>query len=183
MMTPEAVLAELVSRLEASCGAAVHVGDSELREWPADSVTALKAARLLVRTRPASRLVCPGCERQCDKSVDLYPAEDAKPARAYIICDEPEDMGRIQLDLANLEQWRISGDATPASVAQALGVSSLPAKVAKPSRQSDRDAAIRAKYAELAALGKRNFVKEIQRTVPGAGLLSERRIRDIVKDR
>lgn len=183
MMTPETVLAVLVNRLEASCGAAVHVGGSELGEWPADSVAALKAARLLVRARPASRLVCPGCERRCDKSVDLYPAEDAKPARAYIICDEPEDMGRIQLELADLEQWRMSGDATPASVAQALGVPLLPAKVAKPSRQSDRDAAIKAKYAELAALGKRNFVKEIQRMIPGADLLSGRRIRDIAKGR
>lgn len=183
MMTPETVLAEVVNRLEASRGAAVYVGGSELGEWPADSVAALKAARLLVKARPASRLVCPGCERQCDKSVDLYPVEDAKPARAYIICDEPEDMGRILLDLGDLEQWRVNGDTTPASVAQTLGVPLLPAKVAKPSRQSDRDAAIKSKYAELTALGKRNFVKEIQRTVPGAGSLSARRIRDIAKGR
>lgn len=184
MTTPEAVLAELVNRLKASRGAAVHIGGGDLSEWPTDSVAALKAARLLVKARPASRLVCPGCERQCNKPVELYPAEGAKPARAYIICDEPEDMGRIQLDLADLEQWRVNGDASPASVAQALGVPLPPAGAGEqPSRHSGRDAAIQAKYAELAALGRRNFVKEIKRTVPGADSLSDRRIRDIAKGR
>lgn len=183
-MTPQAVLVELVNRLKASGGAAVHIGCSDLSEWPADSVAALKSARLLVKARPVSRLVCPGCERQCDKPVELYPAEGAKSARAYIICDEPEDMGRIHLDLADLEQWRVSGDASPASLARALSVS-LPVAVggAQPSRQSRRDAAISAKYDELARAGKRNYVKEIQRSVPGAESLSDRRIRDIAKYR
>lgn len=183
-MTPQAVLAELVNRLKASGGSAVQIGGGDLNEWPVDSVAALKSARLLVKAPPASRLVCPGCERQCDKPVELYPAEGAKPARAYIICDEPEDMGRIHLDLADLEQWRVSGDASPASVAKALGIPLQSVESgAHPSRQSGRDAAIQAKYAELAALGRRNFVKEIKRTVPGADSLSDRRIRDIAKGR
>jgi hypothetical protein len=183
-MTSQAVLAELLHRLKAQQGAAVYIGGRELSDWPTDAVEALKSARLLVKARPASRLECPGCERQCDKSVELYPAEGARSARAYIICDEPEDMGRIHLALADLEQWRVSGDASPASVAQALGVPLLTAVAgAQPSRQSRRDAAIMAKYEELARAGKRNYVKEIQRTVPGAESLSDRRIRDIVKGR
>lgn len=181
-MTPQAVLAELLHRLKA--GASVHIGGHELSEWPADVVVALKSARLLVKARPATRLECPGCERQCDKPVELYPAEGARPARAYIVCDEPEDMGRIQLDLADLEQWRVSSDASPASVAQALGVPLPPAKAgAQPSRQSGRDAAIKAKYEELARDGKRNYVKEIQRTVQGADSLDARSIRRIVHGR
>ena len=89
-----------------------------------------------------------------------------------------------QLDLADLEQWRVSIDASPASVAQTLGVLLLPAEAgARPSRQSNRNAAIQTKYAELAALGRRNFVKEIKRTVIGADSLSDRRIRDIAKGR
>lgn len=180
----KAVLAELVNRLKASQGTAVHIGGGELSEWPAHSVEALKTARLLVKARPASRLQCPGCERQCDKPVELHPVEGARPARAYINCDEPEDMGRIHLDLTDLEQWRLSRDASPGSLAQALGVAWPPAEAgAQPSRQSGRDAAIQAKYAELAARGQRNFVKEIKRTVPGADSLSDRRIRDIAKGR
>src|ERR1019366_7766789 len=105
-MMPHAVLAELLNRLEASRGAAVYIGAEELREWPTEAVGAFKSARLLVRARPASSLTCPGCEKQCTKSVDLFPAEGARSARAYIHCDEPEDMGRMEIDLAALEQWR-----------------------------------------------------------------------------
>lgn len=181
-MTPQSVLAELLHRLEA--GVTVYIGGRELGEWPADAVVALQSARLLVKARPATRLECPGCEHQCDKPVELYPAEDARPARAYIMCDEPADMGRIPLDLADLEQWRVSGDASPASVARALGVPLLPAKTGvQPSYQSVRDAAIRAKYEELAQHGKRNYVKEIQRTVPGANALGDRSIRRIAHGR
>lgn len=182
-MTPQAILTELLNRLEASRGAAVLIGSEELREWPADTVAALKSVRLLVKARPANRLTCPGCEKQCSKDVDVFPAEGARPARAYIHCDEPEDMGRIQLDLADLEQWRVSGDASLASMAEALGVPLPPAEAAQPSRQAGRDAAIKAKYAELAGHGRRNFVKEIKRTVAGADSLSDRRIRDIAKGR
>lgn len=183
-MTPQAVLAEMLHRLRAKQDAAVYIGRRELSDWPADAVKALKSARLLVKARPASRLVCPGCERQCDKPVELHPAEGARPARAYIICDEPEDIGRIHMDLADLEQWRVSGEASPAAVAQALGVPLLLVEFgAQPSRQAQRDAEIRAKYEELARAGKRNYVKEIQRTVQGAESLSDRRIRDIVKGR
>jgi hypothetical protein len=183
-MTPQAVLVELLHRLKAQQGAAVYISGRELSDWPADAVEALKSARLLVKARPANHLACPGCEKQCSKDVDLFPAEGMRSARAYIHCDEPEDLGRIQLDLGDLEQWRVSGDASPASVANALGVP-LPPAVAgsQTSRQSRRDAAIRMTYEELARAGKRNYVKEIQRTVPGAESLSDRRIRDIAKGR
>lgn len=62
-MTPQPILAELLHRLKASRGAAVLIGSEELREWPADTVAALKSARLLVKARPANRLTCPGCEK------------------------------------------------------------------------------------------------------------------------
>ena len=49
-------------------------------------------------------------------------------------------------------------------------------------RQFARDSAICAKYDELALQGKRNYVKEIMRSVPGAAGLSARRIRAIAKN-
>jgi hypothetical protein len=126
-MTPQAVLAELLNRLEASRGAAVLVGSEELREWPAATVAALKSVRLLVQARPVHRLTCPGCEKQCSKDVDLFPAEGARPARAYIHCDEPEDMGRITVEPAALEYWRITGDLLASAIARLLGITKPPA--------------------------------------------------------
>ena len=125
-MTPRAVLAELLNRLEASRGAAVLIGSEELREWPADAVAALKAARLLAQARPASGLICPGCEQQCSKPVDVFPAEEGRPARAYIHCDEPEDVGRIEIELSALGQWRITGDGLAGALARLLDCAGTP---------------------------------------------------------
>jgi hypothetical protein len=125
-MTPQAVLSELLNRLEARQGADVYVGNGELREWPPEAVAALQSARLLVKARPVSSLVCPGCERQCVKSVEVYSAEGARPARAYIQCDEPEDMGRIEVEPTGLEQWRITGAILASAVSRLLGIAKPP---------------------------------------------------------
>lgn len=182
-MTPADVLAELLARMGASTDQAVVIGAQELSDWPATSVATMKAKRLLVKTRPAPSVVCPGCERQCVMPVHILPAQ-TNAARAFVVCDKRSDINRVNVPIDHLEQWRVSGDVSPASIAQVLGVPLLPAPPgAQASRQSRRDDEIRAKYAELAQAGKRNYVKEIQRTVLGADSLSDRRIRDIVKGR
>lgn len=183
-MTPQDVLAELLARVGASKGQGVFIGAQELSEWPAAAVATMKAHKLLVKARPAASVVCPACERQCVMPVHVIPAQ-ACAARAFVVCDKRSDISRVNVPIAHLEQWKVSGDISPASVAQALGIP-LPttsAAGARLSRQSGRDAAIRGKYEELARAGKRNYVKEIQRSVRGADSLSDRRIRDIVKGR
>ncbi len=125
-MTPQAALADLLNRLEARQGAAVYVGGGELRDWPPEATAALKSARLLVKARPAASIGCPGCERECTKPVEVYPAEDGRPVRAYIFCDEPEDMGRIEVESAALEQWRITGEALAGALARMLGLAGTP---------------------------------------------------------
>lgn len=125
-MTPEAALSELLQRLDACRGAEVLIGDAELREWTPEVLGALQAARLVVRARPASHLVCPGCEQQCAKGVEVFPAEGARPARAYIICDEPEDLGRIEIPLPDLEQWRTTGAIFADAISQLLKIPTPP---------------------------------------------------------
>lgn len=181
-MTPADVLADLLARVDASKGQAVFIGAQELSEWPAAAVAALKKQKLLVPARPAASVVCPGCERQCVMPVQVIPAQ-ARAARAFVVCDKRDDINRVSVPIAHLEQWKVSGDASPAAFAQALRCPIPPELAERLPRQSDRNAAIKAKYAELRRLGRRNFVKEIQRTVPGADSLSDRRIRDIVKGR
>lgn len=125
-MTPQAALVELLDRLETRQGAAVHITESELNDWPTEAVRALKAARLLVKARPASSVVCPGCERECTKPVEIYPAADGRPARAFIHCDEPEDLGRIKVEPSAVEQWRVTGETLAVAIARLLDFTKSP---------------------------------------------------------
>ena len=43
-MTPRAALLDLVARVGARDGAAVRVSETDVRQWPAEAVAALKAA-------------------------------------------------------------------------------------------------------------------------------------------
>lgn len=182
-MTPSDVLADLLARVGASKGKPVFISAQELGGWPATTVATMKAQKILVRARPAASVVCPGCEQQCVMPVHVPPAP-SEAARAFVVCDKRDDINRVNVPIGHLEQWRVNGYASPAAVAEALGVPLSPEMTsARQSRQSRRDTEIRSKFAELAQAGKRNYVKDIQRTVPGAETLSDRRIRDIVKDR
>jgi len=126
-MTPQAALAELLERLAAQQGAAVHIGNDELNTWPAEAVAAMKSARLLVKARPASSIVCPGCEENCPSMpVEVFPSEGGRPARAFIFCDKPEDMGRIDVEPGTLGQWRITGGTLADAMARLLGFTKPP---------------------------------------------------------
>jgi len=125
-MTPQAALTELLDRLAAQQGAAVHIGNDELNTWPAEAVAAMKAARVLVKARPASSIVCPGCERECAMPVDVFRAEDGRPARAFISCDKPEDMGLIPVELRTLERWQVTGEVLAGALNKLFGFTKPP---------------------------------------------------------
>jgi len=125
-MTPQAALLELLDRLAVQQGATVHVGNDELNSWPAGAVATMKSARLLVKARYASSIVCPGCEEQCPKPVEIHPAEKSRPTRALIVCNEPADLGLIPVELRSLEQWRITGEGLAGAVARLLGYNKPP---------------------------------------------------------
>lgn len=155
----------------------------EVRQWPDGTHAALMTTGALQRMPPAQIIECDGCEKNCFKPVHVRKRPDGRGAAAFITCDEPEDLGRIRVELTRLEQWQARGGVAASALAQALGCPIPPEVAGRVPQQSNRDAAIKAKYDELMRLGKRNFVKEIQRTVPGAESLSGRRIRDIAKGR
>lgn len=181
-MTRDELLEHLLGRLSRIVEPAVFSAD-EVRQWPDGAHAALVAAGALQRTLPAQVIGCDGCEKNCFKPVHVRKRPDGRGAAAFITCDEPEDLGRIRVELTRLEQWQTRGGVAASALAQALGCSISPEMVGRVPRQSSRDAAIKVKYDELMRLGRRNFVKEIQRTVPGAESLSGRRIRDIAKGR
>ena len=125
-MTPHAALTDLLTRLAAQDSGAVHVGVDDTSQWPAALVAAAKSAGLLKKARPASSIACSGCERQCMMPVQVFPETDGRPARAFISCDKPEDMGRVQVEPSDLVRWRITDESLARALSSLLLISDPP---------------------------------------------------------
>jgi hypothetical protein len=120
-MTPQVTLIELLARVGAGNGATVLVGDEELSQWPAAAVAALKSQRLLVKARPATSAICPGCERACVMPVHTLPRATGAAA-SFIVCDKRSDINRVPVSTRRLTQWRCDLDSVCGFVAASLGL-------------------------------------------------------------
>lgn len=103
----DGLLAALSARLDCSPEAAVYVGADECEEIGELADVPVDAG-LLQPAEPASALICDGCERNCLMPVNIAPATAAQPGRAFIVCDERDDIGRVPVDLARLRRWIFS---------------------------------------------------------------------------
>jgi len=118
-MNPEGALIELLGRVGAQKGAAILISDHELNGWPADAVTAVKKSGLLVKSSPATSVVCPGCERECVMPVHVLTNPGNEP-RAFIVCDKRSDINRVPVPVGDLAQWQVSGESIAALLANLL---------------------------------------------------------------
>ncbi len=118
---PQAALVELLARVGASQDLVALVNDDELSQWPTDAVKAMKAQRLIVKARPASSAICPGCERDCVIPVHTLPATAGIPA-SFIVCDKRNDVNRVPISIERLTQWQCSVNAVCGFVAATLGL-------------------------------------------------------------
>jgi hypothetical protein len=117
-MTPQAALIELLARVGAQ-GGAVLVTASELAQWPAPAVAALKKQKLLTRSSPATSAVCPGCENECVMPVYNRARADGTVA-SFIVCDKRDDMSQVRLTADQLQQWRCDVPSVRQFVATSL---------------------------------------------------------------
>ena len=117
-MTPRAALLARVGNRD---GAAVRTSEIDVRQWPAEAVSALQAHRLLVRARPARTVVCPGCEADCAMPVQTIPAGPPAAVR-FIVCDKRSDINRVALTTAHVDQWKCDAEALARFVVEPLGL-------------------------------------------------------------
>lgn len=120
-MRPEDAFIELLNRVTALQGAPARFSVDELLQWPMEALEAMKAQKLITKARPASSVVCPGCEEECFMPALTIPVSSGEPA-LFIICDKRDDISRVPVPIARIEQWQASGDSIADLIADLLGL-------------------------------------------------------------
>ena len=69
----------------------------------------------------ATSTTCPGCEQRCLAEVELLDAGEGEPPRAYVVCEERDDIGRVAIPLERLRQWKVDLGPLAEIVAEELG--------------------------------------------------------------
>lgn len=112
------VLRALIERIEAAHPAPALFDAGECEDWDADAFGNLLASGVLVRssTRTAST-ICRGCEWHCSKPVDVRRTR-AGVTRAFIVCDEEPEYGRIPVPIGRLALFSASLRSLSLALAQ-----------------------------------------------------------------
>jgi hypothetical protein len=125
-MTESGLLEHIFERLCRADSGEEIFGADEAAQWPGGALEVLIKSGLLERAEPARVIECDGCERNCFMPVHVRVAEGNRPARAFISCDKPEDVGRVPVELGRLAQWRATGGMLAGAVARLLGFTKQP---------------------------------------------------------
>ena len=107
----------------------VVIGWRTARQWPEGALKRFLAAGLLVKASPAESIECAGCENACFMDVLIHPSGSSKPPRAFVVCDDPGmqgEMGRINISLDHLQQWKTSAKQLAKVVAELLDLDLKP---------------------------------------------------------
>jgi hypothetical protein len=119
-MRPIDALFELLGRVGACNGDKVLVNDEELCQWPAVAIKAMKSQKLIMRARPASSAICPGCEYEC--VMPVYSPTGTGAKSSFIVCDKRSDTNRVMVPAEQLIQWQCSAEMVCEFVAAGLGL-------------------------------------------------------------
>jgi len=99
-------------------------GLEDLRRWPPEHVAALQSSGVLEPTGFTTSIICPGCPEHCLVEVEFLEGQGSEPPRAYVICEERDDIGRVSIPLERLQQWRVSTPALGQVIATQLSAGS-----------------------------------------------------------
>jgi len=123
-MTLDDVLRELIEAVTEASGAPCIVGWTTINRWPEGAIEALKKTGLLHTTNQAETMECWKCEHHCCLDVVPLTRKD-KPTRYFMVCDDSEmqgRVGRIEVPVEQLQQWRITTLQLAKLVANLLGI-------------------------------------------------------------
>lgn len=118
-MTLEDVLQELTERFDGRRD--TIIAWEQVRLWPKGAVSVFESAAWIRRTAEASTVECPGCEENCFMPVHVVRANE-EAGHAYVACDRRDDVGRVQIAVAQLQQWQITESHIANWVSAKLGL-------------------------------------------------------------
>jgi hypothetical protein len=127
-------LLELFGRVGACQDTAILISEEELLQWPKAAGKAIKSQKLIVKTRPASSAICPGCESNCVMPVHTLPATTGKSS-SFVVCDKRDDTNRVPVPAERLIQWQCNADSVCRFIASSLGLRSPARKADSNSRR------------------------------------------------
>lgn len=95
----------------------------EMDEWSTGAMEVLAEKGLIIESGRATSAVCTGCGIQCHKRVVVRRLPAGGEARAFIVCDEEPDHGRIPLRLEHLRSFQASFATVARLAADCLNLS------------------------------------------------------------
>ena len=86
------------------------IAADEIADWPDGRFEELVSERILTEIEHAMGVVCNQCEENCyiEPTIRTYP--DGSKTVGVFVCTRNPDIGRIEIDLNRLRQWRICKD-------------------------------------------------------------------------
>lgn len=120
-MTPEEAFAEVLAGVAANAHGYADVSDAQLRTWPSEAVVAMKSQGILRAARPATSVVCPGCEESCLMPVNTI-HESGYDRASFVVCDKRDDINRVTLSADSIRQWRSDVEAVRRFVIETLRI-------------------------------------------------------------
>ena len=105
---------DLIQTIIERVGANSHLASAnfywdEVKNWPDNKLAFFEKIGLLKVAQPMTDIECDGCEEGCFMPVNIYPMTETNQARAFIVCDKRDDIGRVKVDFDRLKQWQITG--------------------------------------------------------------------------
>lgn len=81
----------------------------KIANWPHGKLDELLSEGILTEIEHATGVICDQCEESCYREPDIrtYPNGDTI---GVFVCPSRDDIGRIEVDLDRLRQWKISGE-------------------------------------------------------------------------
>jgi hypothetical protein len=120
----------------------------ETDEWPTGAMEVLAEKRFIIESGRATSAVCTGCGIQCHKDVVVRRLPAGGAGRAFIVCDEQPDHGRIPLRLEHLRRFQASFATVARLAADCLDL-------------SDADLVSRPDHVQFGTVRGRNGLREV----------------------